>query len=190
VAVDGIRILVVCTANQCRSPLTAAAFAREAAEADVPVVVTSAGIGALSGAFATPPTVEAGRRIGLDLRGHLATSLDASLVREADLVIGLERRHVQEVVLHEPRAFGRAFTLKELARRGAAVGPRADDQPVGDWLAEVHRGRRPTELLGASPTDDVDDPTGSAMVDHYTVAEEIDDLVHEIFTLLYPTDAT
>jgi low molecular weight protein-tyrosine phosphatase len=186
VADDSIRILVVCTANQCRSPLTAAALARRAAESDLPVVVTSAGIAALPGALATPPTVAAGRRIGLDLSGHLATSLDPSSVRDADLVIGLERRHIQEVVLHEPRAFGRTFTLKELARRGAEVGPRPRDQTVGDWLADVHRGRRPTELLGSSRDDDVDDPTGSATRDHHTMAEEVDDLVQEVFALLFP----
>ena len=187
-AADSISILVVCTANQCRSPLTAAALARRAAEADLPVVVTSAGIAALPGAVATPPTVEAGRRIGLDLRGHVATALDPSVVRDADLVIGLERRHVQEIVLHDPRAFSRSFTLKELARRGAEVGSRADNQTVGDWLAEVHRGRRPTELLGASRVDDVEDPTGSRVVDHYTMAEEVDDLAQQIFELLYPAE--
>jgi protein-tyrosine-phosphatase len=186
VAAEDIRILVVCTANQCRSPLTAAALARRAAEADLPVVVTSAGIAALPGAYATPPTVAAGRRIGLDLSGHLATSLDPSSVRDADLVIGLERRHIQEVVLHEPRAFSRSFTLKELARRGADIGPRAPGQTVGEWLADVHRGRRPTELLGASHIDDVDDPTGSAARDHHTMAEEVDDLAQEVLALLFP----
>jgi protein-tyrosine phosphatase len=183
---DGaVRILVVCTANQCRSPLTAAALARRAADAGLPVEVRSAGIKAVAGLPATPPTVEAGRRIGLDLSGHVSTPLHGTVVHGSDLVIGLERRHVQEIVLEDPRAFPRAYTLKEFVRRGEQVGPRAPGQDLGEWLALVHRGRKPIDLLGVSSDDDVADPTGSRAADHRTTAEEIDALSAEALALLF-----
>ncbi|HLM19682.1 MAG TPA: low molecular weight phosphotyrosine protein phosphatase, partial [Acidimicrobiia bacterium] len=59
-----LRILVVCTANQCRSPLTAAMIARRAAESGVELVVTSAGTQAVDGMPATPPTIDAARKLG------------------------------------------------------------------------------------------------------------------------------
>jgi protein-tyrosine phosphatase len=185
---DEVSILVVCTANQCRSPLTAAALRRRAQQSRAPVTVSSAGVAAMPGISATPPTLDAARRIGLDLTDHAATPLDPGAVRSADLVIGLERRHVQEIVLHDPRAFRRTFTLKELVRRGTAIGPRRDDQSVADWLAAVGEHRRPTDVLGASTDDDVTDPTGSAAVDHHTMADEVDDLTGALFALLFPDD--
>jgi protein-tyrosine-phosphatase len=182
---ERLRILVVCTANQCRSPLTAAALSRRAATDGLPVEVFSAGVAVMPGVSATPPTVAAARARGFDLTNHVATALEDDSVRGTDLVIGLERRHVQEIVVRDPNAFAKTFTLKELVRRGTEVGPRAADQPVREWLSEVHRGRRAQDLLGLSNADDVIDPTGSAMVDHDTVADEIDDLARQVLDLLF-----
>jgi protein-tyrosine phosphatase len=186
VAEDGqVRILVVCSANQCRSPLTAAALARRAGDDDLPVLVMSAGVQAIPGHPATRPTVDAARRMGLDLTRHVSTPIDPTAVRAADLVIGLERRHVQEVVLHDPAAFGKTFTLKEFVRRGSDIGPRAAGESVAEWLAGIHRGRRPTDLLGMSLDDDVTDPTGSNVTDHRTTATEVDALTADVLALLF-----
>jgi protein-tyrosine-phosphatase len=181
---DSLRILVVCTANQCRSPLTAAALARHATAHDVHLEVSSAGIQAVHGLPATSPTIDAARKIGLDLSQHVSTPLDPGVVRSADVVIALERRHVQEIVLADPSSFSRTFTLKELVRRGTVAGPKPASQPVREWLQVLHRGRRPTDLLGASSDDDVTDPTGSNATDHRTTAEEVDALTRVVVALL------
>jgi protein-tyrosine phosphatase len=182
---DAVRILVVCSANQCRSPMTAGALAKRAAEAGLDVHVSSAGTRAVAGYPATPPTVEAARKVGLDLSGHVSGPLDPRAVGDADLVIALERRHVQEIVLHDPSAFSKTYTLKELVRRGTERGGRAPDQSVGEWLTVLHQGRRPTDLLGISRDDDVADPTGSKAADHRTTAEELDAMAAETLALLF-----
>jgi protein-tyrosine phosphatase len=186
VAGEHVRILFVCSANQCRSPLAEVTLAARASERSLPVTVSSAGVQAVPGVGATPPTIDAARRLGLDLAGHESAALAHDAVRAADLVVGLERRHVQEVVLLEPVAFTKTFTLKELVRRGDAVGPRGADEPVAEWLARLHQGRRPMDQLGASADDDVTDPTRSPAVDHRTTAEEIDRLGTEVLDLLFP----
>ena len=145
----------------------------------------SAGIAAQFGTPATRETVDAARRLGLDLTAHESAPLDVESIVAADLVIGLERRHLQEVVLSVPAAFPKVFTLKELARRGSAVGPRREGQAISEWLAEVHAGRRPIDLLGMSVDDDVPDPTGSKSVDHLTTAEEIDGFSETVLDLLF-----
>jgi protein-tyrosine-phosphatase len=182
---DAVRILVVCSANQCRSPMTAGALGRRAAEAGWIVKVSSAGTRAMPGYPATPPTVEAARKIGFDLSGHVSRPLDPAAVADADLVIALERQHVQEIVLHDPSAFSKTYTLKELVRRGRERGARAPDQTVAEWVAVLHQGRRPTDLLGMSSDDDVTDPTGSNATDHRTTAEELDALAGETLELLF-----
>src|SRR4051812_30588262 len=100
----------------------------------------SAGANAIPGYPATPPTGDAARRIGLDLSEHISAPVDPAAVRAADLVIGLERRHVQEIVLMDPPGFAKTFTLKELVRRGTEVGPRRREQSVAEWLDLVHQG--------------------------------------------------
>jgi protein-tyrosine phosphatase len=182
---DTVNILVVCTANQCRSPLAAGVLARRAHVGSLPVAVASAGVAAMPGLTATPPTVDAARSLGIDLSGHSSMALEHSMVSWADLVIGLERRHVQEIVVHDPEAFARTFTLKELVRRGEQVGARAAGQPVREWLWDVHQGRKARDLLGISVDDDVIDPTGSAAVDHHTTAAEIDELAAAVLDLLF-----
>ena len=61
---------------------------------------------------------------GIDLRDHRSRQLTEPMVTSADLIIGMGRRHVQEAVLLDPPCWPRAFMLKELVRRGNAVGPR------------------------------------------------------------------
>jgi low molecular weight protein-tyrosine phosphatase len=182
----GLRsILVVCSANQCRSPLVAALLREQLTTRGLDIPVVSAGTRAYDGATATDPTRDVARRRGLDLSSHRSAVLEESLARHADLIVALERAHVRDIVALEPRAWPRTFTLKELVRRGTVVGPRSDRETVGEWLGRVNAGRRPGDLLGASPTDDIDDPTTSLATDHPTLADQVDRLTGDLVGLLY-----
>jgi protein-tyrosine-phosphatase len=178
-------VLVVCSANQCRSPFGAAALGDAFARRGWNVAVMSSGTNAFAGAPATKPTIDEARRRGLDLTGHRSAPLDPVIAAEvADLVLGMERAHVREVVARDPRAWPHTFTLKELARRGQAVGPRRADEPVATWLARVGADRRPLDLLGASPDDDVADPTGSLTTDHTAMADDVTVLADRVAALV------
>jgi protein-tyrosine-phosphatase len=184
---DELTIVVVCTANQCRSPLTAAVLQARLAARMVPAAVVSVGTDAV-GAPATPPTVDAANRLGLDLdlSEHTSRPLDAAALANADLVIAMERRHVQEAVVKATTSFAHTFTLKELVRRGSEIGPRGADETLDGWLARVHLGRKPMDLLGSSRDDDIADPTVSAIVDHDAMAREVLDLVDRLVALAWP----
>jgi protein-tyrosine phosphatase len=184
---DDCRVLFVCAANQCRSPLGAALLRAQlqARTPDVVVEVTSAGIAAMAGTGATTSTIDAAKTLRVDLTAHESTRLDGAQVRAASLIIGMERRHVQEAVLLDPSAFSRSFTLKELVRRGRAVGRRGYRESLADWTTRVSAGRRPVDLLGASRDDDIDDPTTNPMIDHQSTAIEIDELVATVVELIW-----
>ena len=167
-------VLIVCTANQCRSPL-AAALLRRALE-DTDVVVLDAGTGE-AGYPVTEGTLTAAARLELDLADHRSTTVDASLVEKADLILTMEREHVRTIVLEHPQAWAKTFTLKEFVRRSEDLAPRHNGQPLTVWLEELHEGRSRADLLGASPVDDVADPTSDRRVDHDSLAEELDELV-------------
>lgn len=180
------RVLVVCSANQCRSPLAGALLVREVAFRGLPVEVLTAGVSTTAGRPATSGTVEAAADLGIDLRSHASRPVDRDLLAGADLVIGMERLHVREAVVLEPAVWRRAFTLPDLVRRAEATGVRPAGEPLRTWLEFLSAGRDRMALMGASTDDDVRDPTNDRSVDHRYTAELLDDLVRRLVTLAWP----
>lgn len=150
----------------------------------LPVQVSSAGLLA-EGVPATPTAVEVLGRRGVDLGGHRSRVLTPDLVSASDLVLGMAREHVREAAVADPRAFSRTFTLKELVRRGAEVGPRAHDLSVGEWLDVVHDGRKPADVLGSSTEDDVADPIGEPRSVYEHTADELEALIDQLVGLIW-----
>src|SRR5262245_18808678 len=83
-----IEILLVCTANQCRSPMAEGLLRRSLAQAGVVAMVHSAGL-LPGGVGATPDAIATVGDRGVDISGHVSRRLDADMVRDADLVIGM-----------------------------------------------------------------------------------------------------
>jgi protein-tyrosine phosphatase len=117
----------------------------------------------------------------IDLLDHRSRQLDPAAIEGVDLVITMARSHLREVVAAVPAAFGRTFTLRELARRGEAVGPAAS---FTGWLALVGEGRQMADLLADDPNDDVADPIGGPDSDYERTAVQLEDLVERLARLL------
>jgi protein-tyrosine phosphatase len=168
--------------------MAAALFGRlvpvEADDAQEKVSVASAGL--LQGGYASPPeVVTVMAEMGIDLSGHSSTELSPDLVAAADLVLCMARRHAREVVILDPAAWGRTFTVKELVRRGDHFGRRTPDEPLDSWLGRVHQGRERTDLVGRSAEDDVADPLGGPVDAFRMTAREIATLVERVAALLW-----
>jgi len=174
---------MVCTGNTCRSPMAAALLARRLDHAGLKATVSSAGL-----LFEGRPVTDDGLAVmadrGIDTSGHRSRRITPELIDAADLVVGMERAHVREAVALVPGALARAFTLKEIVRRGEESGGRATDEPLGAWLARVGVGRRPSDLLGDSDADDVADPIGGPRRSYQRTAEELDDLTARLARLI------
>jgi len=97
---------------------------------------------------------------GLDIAAHRSRRVTAQDLETADLTLAMARENLRHAVVTAPAVWPRAFTLRELVRRGGAAGQRGPGESLGAWLARVHHGRERAALLGDSPTDDVADPTG------------------------------
>jgi protein-tyrosine phosphatase len=121
---------------------------------------------------------------GFDTTGHRSRRLSAELVGPTDLIVAMAREQVEEVVAANPAAWGRTFTLKELVRRGERLGPRQPGQALADYVALLHTGRRPQDLMGLSTADDVADPMGASRAVYERTAAEIDDLTARLARLL------
>jgi protein-tyrosine phosphatase len=177
---------VLCTANQCRSPMAEALLRDRLDALGVDADVTSAGE-LPGGAPASGGSVRAMSRRGIDIGRHVSRSVTPEILGRADLVLAMSRRHLRNAVALRPDLFGRAYTLKELVRRGEVVGRRPGGASLADWLDAVHAGRSTAALLGDDAEDDVADPIGGPDHLYDGPAEEIADLVDRLVHLVFAT---
>lgn len=126
------RVLIVCTGNTCRSPMAEALLRRMFEEAGVPAEVGSAGTAALSGGPAHPHAREVVAQHGLDLADHVARPLSEQLMRWADIVLCMQRSHVDIARALDSTADVRLVT--ELSRESREEGIR---DPIG-WDRDVY----------------------------------------------------
>jgi len=186
-------VLVLCSANQCRSPLAAALLALHGGATRSTVAVRSAGLfdeGLLPSGEPSPPEAAAALAVyGLDISGHRSRRVTAVDLGWADLVLGMTRAHVRHTVVIAPDTWPRAFTLKEVVRRGEQVGPVKPGEPLADWLGRVHEGRDRAALLGDSPADDVADPMGGPPHAFVDTAALLDELVGRLARLCWALSA-
>ena len=157
---------------------------RRLEELGVEATVSSAGR-LFDGVPADADGLDVLRAMGIDASGHRSRQLTRRLAGDVDLVLGMAREHVRDAVVLDPDLWPRAFTIKELVRRAAAVGPRSPGQPFDEWLAKVHAGRARADVLGSSPDDDVADPIGGGPDVFRRTAAELDDLTARLVELAW-----
>ena len=172
----GAGIIMLCTANVCRSPMAAALLVRRLAAFSVTVPVRSAGM-ISSGDPPHPEVISVMASYGIEITSHRSRIICAADLASASLVLAMARDNLRHAVITEPGAWPRAFTLKELVRRGEQIGPRPPGEPLSGWLSRVHTGRDRTSLLGDSLDDDVADPAGGPFRAYADTAALLDHLV-------------
>lgn len=93
-------VVIICTANVCRSPVAAAMLRSElrAKGGKGMCKVVSAGTSVAAFAQLPDPRMRRlARRVGVSLRGERATPLDLELVEKASLIVAMEHRHLEFV---------------------------------------------------------------------------------------------
>jgi protein-tyrosine-phosphatase len=108
----GQRVLAVCTGNICRSPFAEAFLARQA---QLRLLVGSAGTHALDGHPATQQAIRVALEWGIDLSGHRARLLTADLALAADHLIALTPVHARVAESLAPAASGVAIHELDVA---------------------------------------------------------------------------
>jgi protein-tyrosine phosphatase len=188
-----MHILIVCTANRCRSPIAAALIGQRMGAVDGEV----ASAGLLGSGMPMPEVgIELMARRGLDLSAHRSVRLTLAMAQRADLILAMERRHVREVVAESPARWPRTFTLKDFVQRAEPLGPVPQGEGGPEWWDAVGSGRRREDVVGLPARrrlglhdDEVRDPYGRPPAAWQQVIDELDDLSERLCRLLLSTPA-
>ena len=122
-------VLMVCTGNICRSPLAEQLLRAQAAAANLPITVTSAGTGAMVGREMTSQAAELSAQYGALSTDHAPAQLTESIIAAADLILTATREHRAAVVSMSPKAIRRTFTLTQFARLAPTLVDLASERP-------------------------------------------------------------
>jgi protein-tyrosine phosphatase len=116
------KILFVCTANICRSPMAAAMFNALAQDGALPFRAESAGTTALEGEPMAENSLAALEEAGIYPEPHRARRVSEAMIEEAELVLAMTPQHVatlRRLGGEPPRGI---HTLPEYATGAGGVG--------------------------------------------------------------------
>jgi len=120
-------VIVVCTANICRSPMGEKLLRHALAAEPEPLrslKVVSAGIAAARGQPATDNSVAALKKVGIDLSGHASQPLTQELLDRALAVFCMTESHRSMIELHFDRVPKNLHLFREfIGRDGNAEIP-------------------------------------------------------------------
>jgi protein-tyrosine phosphatase len=129
-----IRVLFVCTANICRSPMAAALFSarlQKMRQDWQDWLVESAGTWAANGKSASKNSQVAMARRGLDIRAHRSRTVTTEMLAGSDLILTMETGHKEALRLEFPFVASRVFLLNEMVGNGESI-----KDPYGGTLQE------------------------------------------------------
>lgn len=152
------KIIAVCTANICRSPVVEAVLReRLTAQGLEEWQVESAGTWAQNGQAPSRYSEEILAERGLDISGHTSKVITREMLEEAALVLGLAEGHVEAMRAEFPDQASKIFLLTEMVGQRYSIsdpygGPRfAYERMVDDVTQLIEDGLPRIIELANSP---------------------------------------
>ena len=129
------KIIIVCTGNSCRSVMAAGLLKKMLKRKDDYKIMT-AGIAAVAGMLATKEAIQVMSEQDIDIREHRSSPLRDEIIHQADLILVMERKHMENILSRVSNAKDKVFLLNEFGRvkgEDKLVDPDIPD-PIGKPL--------------------------------------------------------
>lgn len=143
-------IIVVCTANICRSPMAEGLLAHALAAENGPLKnlkVVSAGVAARPGDYVSENSVVALKKVGIDIAGHRARPLTQDMLDSALMVLCMTESHRSLIELQASPVPARLHLFRDFLPAGAS---REIADPFGGPLKLYEASR--DEMVEAIPS--------------------------------------
>lgn len=127
-------VLLVCTANICRSPMAEALLRARLGEAAVDWRIESAGTWALDGEQAAPRAIKVLKTRGIDLSQHRSRVVDPNMLNQSRLVLVMEKGHKEALQVEFPRYAHKVFLLSEMVGEDFEI-----KDPIGRSTADFEK---------------------------------------------------
>lgn len=139
------KILFVCTANRCRSPMAERLFKTILHSRGLSLEdwqVTSAGTWAEDGIPPDEKLVATMDAFNIDVRDHRSRMLNATIIAEQDLVLVMEDHHKEALCIEFPKHCDRVFLVSEMIGKHFEIsdpfsGPLKAYQRTAEQLAQI-----------------------------------------------------
>lgn len=169
-------VLVLCTGNLCRSPLTEALLIDRLREAGLHADVSSAGLAAPKGRQPDKNLLQVADEHGVDVSGHRSRPVSAEMVAQADLILVMTHRHRDEVAKLDQPAADRTALLRPAAWKArVAAGDFTFEQWARTLVADV-----PLSERSRHRGDDIADPVGRPLRHYRTMAADVESYVDSL----------
>ena len=142
-------VLLVCVGNICRSPMAEALLIDRLSDSNYSRInITSAGVGALVGHEADATAKELMTEKNIDVSAHRARQLNTELISEYDLILVMEKSHINAVHNMAPSSKGKVHLLGKWSdfeisdpymqpRREFEVALELIERGVDEWIEKV-----------------------------------------------------
>ena len=137
------RVLFVCTANICRSPIAQGLMEKKLAASGSGEAweISSAGTWAAEGRPASPTVQKLMEERGVDLSEHRSREVDGDMLADHDLVLVMEPGHKEALEVEFPDQADKVFMLSELKGKEVKVrDPNGDPEEVYKKVIEKIEG--------------------------------------------------
>ncbi|MCS7258189.1 MAG: low molecular weight protein arginine phosphatase [candidate division WOR-3 bacterium] len=112
-------ILFVCSGNSCRSPMAEALMKKilneEKPQFPIKIRTASCGTIALNNMPPSENAVKVLSEYGIDLTGHRTRRISKSAIKNADLILVMEKAHKEKILEIMPNAQTKTFLISEFA---------------------------------------------------------------------------